>query len=347
MAAQCSDRGAVRPRENMGFGDQGACSCLEGAYAAKGKSGSHGRAAMQRASAQRHPAAAVRQRESGASRGELLARAGEWSKARWLQLGTSSGQDAPRDRAAVIEFALYLGHGPFYKRAMSQRKRSHRTQAQRRAEARERLLEATIQCLYELGYRKTSTTEVARRAGLSHGGRLHHFPTKTLLVATAVEHLIHRRRDDLVRAVASLPVGTDPIEAALDVLWKLFQGPEFFAWLELAVAARTDPGLRSVVRDLSRRFADTIEATFLELFPPPAVPEALYRAIPSFVVALFQGLAIDREVLGDEKRTEAVLLLIKDVARSLAPRFLAHVDAIPRADEPTRSQPRASAVRRD
>jgi hypothetical protein len=55
MAARCGDRGAVRPRENMGFGDQGACSCLEGAYEAKGESSSHGRAAMQHASAQRHP----------------------------------------------------------------------------------------------------------------------------------------------------------------------------------------------------------------------------------------------------------------------------------------------------
>ncbi|GIW44608.1 MAG: TetR family transcriptional regulator [Candidatus Binatia bacterium] len=200
--------------------------------------------------------------------------------------------------------------------------RVRRTQAQRRAEARERLLRATIECLHELGYRRTTTTEIARRAGLSHGGRLHHFPTKTSLVATAVEHLFQRRRDDLVRAIQSLPAGSDPVESAIDVLWQLFQGPEFFAWLELAVAARTDPSLREVVGDLSRRFADMIEATFLQLFPPQETPDTLYSAIPAFVVAFFQGLALDNEILGYGQRTEAALQLMKEVARSLSPRFL-------------------------
>ncbi|MCX8071784.1 MAG: TetR/AcrR family transcriptional regulator [Candidatus Binatia bacterium] len=205
---------------------------------------------------------------------------------------------------------------------MVSHRRQRRTQAQRRAEARERLLQATIECLYELGYRRTSTTEIARRAGLSHGGRLHHFPTKISLVTTAVEHLIHRRRDDLVAAIQALPAGADPLDAAIDVIWQLFQGPEFFAWLELAVAARTDAELRPVVGDLSRRFAETIEATFLQLFPPRHAPETLYSAVPAFVVAFFQGLALDNEILGHNQRTEATLQLLKEISRSLAPRFL-------------------------
>lgn len=214
---------------------------------------------------------------------------------------------------------------------MAASKRARRTQAQRRAEARERLLEATIQCLHELGYRRTSTTEVARRAGLSHGGRLHHFPTKTLLVATAVEHIMHRRRDELVRALQSLPVGADPIEAAVDTLWQLFRGPEFFAWLELAVAARTEPALRPMVRDLCCRFADTIEATFLQLFPPSNRVDPLYAAIPAFTVAFFQGLALDDEVLGRGARTYATLSLMKEIARTLAPRFVAQLAWQPKA----------------
>ncbi len=224
---------------------------------------------------------------------------------------------------------------------MATHRRQRRTQAQRRAEARERLLQATIECLYELGYRRASTTEIARRAGLSHGGRLHHFPTKTLLVATAVEHLIHRRRDELVRAIQALPSETDPVEAAIDVIWQLFQGPEFFAWLELAVAARTDPTLRKVVRDLSRRFADNIEATFLQLFPPREQPESLYSAIPAFVVAFFQGLALDNELLGYGVRTENALRLLKTISRSLAPRFLSGFQEGPPA---TSTAPQASLL---
>ena len=43
---------------------------------------------------------------------------------------------------------------------------------------RQRLLEATVDCLVEHGWSGTSTTLVSQRAGVSRGAQLHHFPTK-------------------------------------------------------------------------------------------------------------------------------------------------------------------------
>ena len=51
-----------------------------------------------------------------------------------------------------------------------------------------------MECLAELGWSGTSTTEVARRAGVSRGAQQHHYPTKMLLVAAALEHLLDRQR---------------------------------------------------------------------------------------------------------------------------------------------------------
>jgi len=48
------------------------------------------------------------------------------------------------------------------------------------------LLDATIDCLVEEGYSGTTTTRVVERAGLSRGAQVHHFPTKSQLVAEAV-----------------------------------------------------------------------------------------------------------------------------------------------------------------
>ena len=48
---------------------------------------------------------------------------------------------------------------------------------------RQRLLEATVDCLVEHGWSGTSTTLVSQRAGVSRGAQLHHFPTKNDLVA--------------------------------------------------------------------------------------------------------------------------------------------------------------------
>ncbi|MFI2533416.1 TetR/AcrR family transcriptional regulator, partial [Rhodococcus erythropolis] len=68
-----------------------------------------------------------------------------------------------------------------------------RTQAERTAAMRGRLLDAAVESLVELGYARTSTQEIARRAGVSRGTQLHHFPTKESLVVAAVEYLVDKR----------------------------------------------------------------------------------------------------------------------------------------------------------
>src|SRR5690606_18055013 len=113
------------------------------------------------------------------------------------------------------------------------------TNEARSAATRAQLLDATIDCLIELGYSKTSTTEIARRAGVSRGAQLHHYPTKTELVLAAVEHLFARRKEEFRAAVRSLPRDADRGAQAIDLLWPVLTGPSFAAWLELVVAART------------------------------------------------------------------------------------------------------------
>ncbi|MBY6410855.1 TetR/AcrR family transcriptional regulator [Rhodococcus sp. BP-252] len=126
-----------------------------------------------------------------------------------------------------------------------------RTQAERAAGTQAKLLDAAIDCLVELGFAKTSTQEIARRAGVSRGAQLHHFPTKEALVTAAVGHLVDKR---LAEILATEP---DP-ERGLEVLSDAFSGPLFYAALELWVAARTDPALHAAMVPLERRVSDAI-----------------------------------------------------------------------------------------
>ena len=73
------------------------------------------------------------------------------------------------------------------------------------------LLDATIACLVEDGYAKTTTTRVAERAGVSRGAHLHHFQTRQALVAAAMEHLAERRGENLLAAAENLPEGRERI----------------------------------------------------------------------------------------------------------------------------------------
>jgi AcrR family transcriptional regulator len=195
------------------------------------------------------------------------------------------------------------------------KERTRRTQAERRASTRAKLLDATIACLIDLGYAGTTTTEIADRAGVSRGAQLHHFPTKADLVTTAVEHLFERRHREFLQAFACRPAGADAAAAAIDILWSMVSGPTFHAWLELAVAARTDAQLRERLASMGGRFMETVEHTFRELFPAPGAANPLFEIAPRFAFALLEGLALHQVAARDDGQVKDTLNALKAIAR--------------------------------
>ena len=176
-----------------------------------------------------------------------------------------------------------------------------RTNVERTAQMRARLMEATVECLHELGFAATSTTVVAARAGVSRGAQLHHFPTKQALVTAAIEHVLELRIAEFRRAFAQRTPKGDRTEAAVKLLWKLTSGSTFYAWLELLVAARTDPALRKAMRAIAQRFETSVRSAFIEAFPEQRDNPAAHVA-PWFTLAALQGFALDCILDPDEPR---------------------------------------------
>jgi AcrR family transcriptional regulator len=202
--------------------------------------------------------------------------------------------------------------------------RVRRTQAERTATTRGRLLDATLECLCDLGYARTTTPEIARRAGLSRGAQLHHFPTKAELVTGAVERLFERRHEEFRAAFARVPAGADRYAAAIDILWSMVSGPTFHAWLELAVAARSDPELRLAVESLTRRLRTVVDETFRDLFPEGNPDDPFFAIAPRFAFALLDGLALERIAGVDEPQVAQVIDALKALAGLLMPRTHDH-----------------------
>jgi AcrR family transcriptional regulator len=166
---------------------------------------------------------------------------------------------------------------------------------ERSVATRAALLDAAIDCLVDLGYAATTTTEIARRAGVSRGAQLHHFPTKAELVATAVDHLVERRRVEFLEAFEAIDPVADRLDTALDLLWSLFQGPAFVAWTELWVAARTDPGLAATVLAVERRFTEQTTEMFRTLLPGEGGAGSPLEDIGrDLAFAVMQGVAFQR-----------------------------------------------------
>jgi len=70
------------------------------------------------------------------------------------------------------------------------------------------LIESTIETLATRGYSRTTLSEVAKAAGLSHGLVLFHFETKEKLLAETLTHLAEEYRQNWVHALAT--VNSDP-----------------------------------------------------------------------------------------------------------------------------------------
>src|ERR1700712_3025568 len=92
------------------------------------------------------------------------------------------------------------------------------SQEERTRAMRQRLLDATVECLVEVGWSGTSTTLVSQRAGGSRGAQPHPSPTRGALVPAPVDPLSAARRDELRAAAADLPTGRRRTRAVLEML---------------------------------------------------------------------------------------------------------------------------------
>lgn len=151
-------------------------------------------------------------------------------------------------------------------------KPQRRTQEQRSNEMRVRLLDATIECLVEYGYAGTTTPRVAERAGVTRGAQVHHFGSKTDLVVAAISHLAQRRTQAAMQELERVRAGDNPLDAALEFMWELHQGPLFIAAIELWVAGRTDPMLAAEMEKVEPFVNNAVLVAVAQL-----VPDAMQR----------------------------------------------------------------------
>src|SRR5256885_8226039 len=100
-----------------------------------------------------------------------------------------------------------------------QKPAKRRTQAERRDAMRKRLLKATLDSLAHDGYAGTSVSSIVRRAGVSRGAQLHHYPSKNALILDAANYLMRRAYRILGEVLLSIANEEDRLQALLDASW--------------------------------------------------------------------------------------------------------------------------------
>jgi AcrR family transcriptional regulator len=171
---------------------------------------------------------------------------------------------------------------------------ARQTQAERSASTRALLLEATIDSLVEVGWTATTTSEVVRRAGVSRGAQVHHFPTKDDLVLAAMEHVIERRVDEYRIAFEQLPADRRTPTGAVELLWDQCFGRTFDVWLELTVAAKHSAALHDRFVELDRLFTDNVTDLFQRYFPTEFGDREVAVIAMRLTFGVLAGIALGR-----------------------------------------------------
>ncbi|MCW2683419.1 MAG: putative transcriptional regulator of the TetR family [Blastococcus sp.] len=208
--------------------------------------------------------------------------------------GARQGQD---DRCAAGG-----GRGVTHGGAAAQPER--RTQAERRAATRSALVQATVECLVELGYARTTTQEVQTRAGVSRGALTHQFTTKAELVVAAVDHLYEGFGDSVRKAAASLPA--DPgsrVRLGIEMVWERFHGPLFVAAMELWGAARTDAELRAALLPHEQRLGQQLRGLAADVFGEPLARHPSSEAAYQVLLTSMRGQAMTYALQPDAPRS--------------------------------------------
>ncbi|WP_459548334.1 TetR/AcrR family transcriptional regulator [Nocardia sp. X0981] len=129
----------------------------------------------------------------------------------------------------------------------------HEPKQDRSRATRQRLLEATIDCLAEKGWAAATVAVVAERAGVSRGAAQHHFPTREDLITAALTYMFDTRTDQAVSTEITEP-GLARTEAVVAGLVESYTSPLFKAALQVWTHAAADPALRERIVPLEARF---------------------------------------------------------------------------------------------
>jgi AcrR family transcriptional regulator len=179
-------------------------------------------------------------------------------------------------------------------------------QQDRSRATRQKLLEASVESLAQVGYAATTVAVVAARAGVSRGAAQHHFPTRADLFSAAVEYMTEVRLAEIRSQAAALPVGAGRTEAIVAMLADVYTGPLFRAALHLWVAASTEEPLRRQIVRLEAHVGRQAHRALLEVLEVSEKTPGVRETVQG-VLDMARGLGLADLLTDDGKRRRGIV----------------------------------------
>ena len=189
--------------------------------------------------------------------------------------------------------------------------RPRRSNEARSAEMRSALIEAAILSLCEIGYSKTTTHEICRRADATSGAIQHHFGSKDDLILATLDGLTAEMQERFERLKAIDGSLEDRCGAMVREMWSTFYGRErYMAVWEIAIGSRGDAAFHARVVEQRFNTLRLCEQVWRKTFgisdkDPREKVDAMH-----VVLSFLRGLVLYNERKSDEASVQSQLKIM-------------------------------------
>lgn len=201
--------------------------------------------------------------------------------------------------------------------------------SQLRERNREALVEATLDCVAELGIARSSVSEIIARAGLSRGMIHLHFETKDNLLKAAMERaneVYYGQLEALLCRAGSSPPETIDAVVRSDLSEEVLNRRYISIWYAFRGEAREREMFRRLSDTRDERMRTLIYDAFLPMLRAQGTPDAelVARDATDGLIALLEGMWNDFLLHPDEfDRDQACRVAFRFIAALLPAHFTA------------------------
>lgn len=146
------------------------------------------------------------------------------------------------------------------------RTQPRRTQEQRRADTRARLIQGSISAIAERGYALLTIADITRHAGVTWGAAQHLFGDKSELMIQVVQTVSEQLLDKLAANKSWPQKLEDRVPAVVRAMWDICRSRDFFALVEIIRGSRATPHMHEQIRRDQRAIVDQLETLWLTIF---------------------------------------------------------------------------------
>ena len=195
--------------------------------------------------------------------------------------------------------------------------RTLNNQEMKSARTQTKIMIATLDCIYEIGLHKTSTIKITKKAGVSRGALLHHFPNKEILVSSAVNYLLETEIADIRKVADAYAHEEMTIDDFIDNLWERFSGRLFMITMDFLSVARTDDKLRDAISPISLKFHASLNEIWTQFFTPRGVAEEQVRALLNATLAMLRGMGVQTITRDDKEFYDGMISVWKSTLHGI------------------------------